>query len=107
MVVTLSGIVMLVRPVQPLNACAPIVVTEPGIVIPLPFNDVHPLNDKAPIVVTLFDNVTEASAVYPLNAPSIVVTQSPTWTELTLLLLFTGPSEDDSVVLELQATSPL
>ena len=44
------GIVILVNPVQPLNASLPIVVTELGIVILV--NPVQPLNASLPMEVT-------------------------------------------------------
>jgi hypothetical protein len=51
MLVTLSGIVMLVRPLQPLNAKCPMLVTLSGIVTLV--SPSQPLNAESPMLVTL------------------------------------------------------
>ena len=56
MLVTLSGIVTLVKPVQPLNAANPMLVTLSGIVTLV--RPVQLSNAKSPMLVTLFPITT-------------------------------------------------
>ena len=73
MLVTLSGIVIDVRLVQPQNAPAPILVTLSGIVIALRLLQLE--NAASPILVTLLGIVTEKKLSQYANAtPPILVT---------------------------------
>ena len=66
-----EGIVMLVKPVQPLNAESPIVVTLFGNEIFAKL--VQLLNAELPIVVTLFGIVIFVKPVQPLNVKVLIV----------------------------------
>ena len=61
-----NGIVILVSPLQPLNADSPILVTPLGIVILV--SELQPSNADIPILVTLFGIVILVSLLQPLNA---------------------------------------
>ena len=66
MLVTLSGIVTLVRLVQPENASSPMLVTLLGIVTLVRL--VQPENASSPMLVTLLGIVTLVRLVQPENA---------------------------------------
>ena len=79
MLVTLSGIVTLVRPLQPLNAQSPMLVTLSGIVTP-----VSPLQSKnawspmrVTMCVTLRPSIAEGIAMSPSAGETPVIVAAP------------------------------
>ena len=93
MLVTLSGRLIFVRPVQPSNALYPMLVTPPGRL--MFFRLMQPSNAEYPMLVTLSDRLMLVSHVHPLNAlQPMLVTPFPIVTLLIELLLeFHGMSE--------------
>ena len=72
MFVTLPGIVMFVRPVQPWNACQPMLVTLSGIVTLV--RPMQPKNALLPMLVTLF-GITTSLTIVPFRYSSAPLQQ--------------------------------